>query len=98
MASNGQKFKTYSNEERYQITMEYIDGKGSYKYLANKYDLSWKTIETWVRKYRLKGTTILSKKGRPKSEKNMSELERLRLENEILKKFQAFLKEQDKKK
>ncbi|MFA5602748.1 MAG: integrase core domain-containing protein [Bacilli bacterium] len=30
--------------------MKYIEGKGSYHYLANKYNISWKTIETWVRK------------------------------------------------
>lgn len=98
MASKNQKFKSYSENERNIITMEYINGKGSYKYLADKYDLSWKTVETWVRKYRQKGTTQLLTQGRPKQDKNMSELERLRLENEILKKFQAFLKEQDKKK
>ncbi len=98
MASKGQKQKRYTDEERDLITMEYINGKGSYNYLASKYDLSWKTIETWARKYRQKGTTLKFKKGRPKTNKNMSELERLRLENEILKKFQAFFKEQDKKK
>ena len=98
MASKGQKFKSYSNEERKQITKLYISGKESIQSLSKRLEISPNTIKTWARKYHLKGTTDIIKNGRPKLDKNMSELERLRLENEILKKFRAFIKEQDKRK
>lgn len=97
MAKKGQKQNQYTDSERELITMEYIDGKGSYHYLENKYNISWKTIETWVRKYRKNGSIGLLKKGKKKTS-HLSELERLKLENEILKKFQAFLKDQQEKK
>lgn len=97
MARKGQKQKKYTDTERKMITMEYIDNKGSYRYLSAKYDISAKTIETWVRKYKKLGSVELLKKGKKKIS-NLSELEKLKLENEILKKFQAFLKDQQEKK
>lgn len=93
MAKKGQKFNKYDEKTREKITMEYINGKGSYKYLSKKYKISCKTIETWVRKYKKQGNLIHLKRGRTKKS-HLSEIERLKLENDILKKFQAFLKVQ----
>ena len=52
---------------------------------------------TWVKRYNDKGYVNRSKKGVKKDPKNMT-IEELRIENEILKKFQAFLKQQHDKK
>lgn len=97
MAKKGQIFNKYTEEQRENITLEYINGKGSYGFIARKYNISWKTLETWVRKFRNKGTLNIELRGRPKSS-HLTEIEKLRLENEILKKFQTFLKEQQEKK
>ena len=52
-------------------------------------------VETWVRQYRREGVTAFSKPiGRPRKnpESELAELERLRMENALLKKFQAELR------
>lgn len=98
MAKKGQKFRKYSDEERERITLEVIKGKESLRSAGKKYDISWKTIESWVRKYRKDGTTLQIKpRGRTKTD-DISEIEKLRMENEILKKFQTFLSQQQEKK
>jgi len=96
MARKGQKQKIISEELIEKIVKEKIKGK-TYSYLANKYDVSDGSIATWVRRYNYKGYTSRDKRGAKKNFKNMS-IEDLRIENEILKKFQAFLKQQRDKK
>jgi len=96
MAKKGQKHRKYTVEERETITKEYVSGKNQ-GYLSKKYSISIGTLKTWKRKYRRDGHTIPNKKGRPKTS-HLSEIERLRLENDILKKFQVFLKAQQEKK
>ena len=87
MATKGQKFKTFTNEERTEIVSKYMSSKYSYAILAKEYNISWKTVESMVRKY---------KKGR----NNQSHLtkEDWKERYEILKKYQAFLKAQQEKK
>lgn len=96
MAKKGQKQKRISEELILQIVKEKKQGK-SYGYLANKYKVSDGSIATWVRKYNYKGYVTREKQGVKKDPKNMT-IEDLRIENEILKKFQAFLKQQRDKK
>lgn len=96
MAKKNQVFRKYTNEERESITLEYISHKGP-KYLFKKYGVSQGTLKTWKRKYQKTGDVVPCKKGRSKS-KNLSEIDRLSLENDILKKYQAFLKVQQGKK
>ena len=96
MAKKGQKFRKFTDEERTEIVGKYISGKYGYKNLAEKYKISWKTVETMVRKYRTTGTTIAEHKGRPK-EKNLTK-EDWKERYEILKKYQAFLKAQRERK
>lgn len=43
MATKGQKFKTFTNEERAEIVSKYMSGKYSYAILAKEYNISWKT-------------------------------------------------------
>lgn len=94
MARKGQKFEKYSKELRLQIVHEKINEGKSYAYLADKYGMSWKTIETWVRIFRRDGSLDVRKKGKPKQDKGSDYKEKY----EILKKFQEFLKEVDQEK
>lgn len=96
MAKKGQKFKKINEELILKIVKEKNSGK-SYSYLAKKYNVSDGSIATWVRRYTYRGTVSRIKHGRKKDFKNMT-IEELRIENEILKKFQAFLKQQHDKK
>ena len=92
MAKKGQKFKKFTDEERTEIVSKYISGKYGYKNLANEYGISWKTVESMVRKFKKTGLTIKDKKGR----NNQAHLtkEDWKERYEILKKYQAFLKAQ----
>ncbi len=92
MASKGQKFKYQEEQLIYQIVQEKIAGK-PYSYLESKYGITRGTMMTWVKRFKDKGQVNRDKKGIRKDSKNMT-IEELRLEVEILKKFQAFLKQQ----
>ena len=95
MASKGQKFIRFTDEERTEIVGQYLSGQGSYKSIAKDRGISWKTVESMIRKYRNTGTTISKQKGRPK-EKDLTK-EDWKERYEILKKYQAFLKAQREK-
>ena len=97
MASKGQQFKKYTNEERIKIVQEYLNNEATPTMLSSKYDISIKTIWNWISKYRTKGYNLLDNRpnmsGRRKEE-NIDYKERY----EILKKYQAFLKAQRERK
>ena len=97
MALKGQKFIRFTDEERTEIVGKYLSGKYGYKSLAKKYDISWKTVESMVRKYKRTGTTITEQKGRPKNHDDLTK-EDYKERYEILKKYQAFLKAQRERK
>ena len=96
MVKKGQKFIRFTDEDHAEIVGKYISGKYGYHSLANEYGISWKTVESMVRKYRKTGTTISEQKGRPK-EKDLTK-EDYKQRYEILKKYQAFLKAQRERK
>ena len=96
MAKKGQKFKRIDEELILQIVKEKKKGK-SYSYLAKKYNVSKGSIMTWVRKYTYKGYVTRDKQGAKKNPNKMT-IEELRIEVDILKKFQAFLKQQQERK
>ena len=50
IALKGQKF------------IKFTSGKYGYRLLAKGYDISWKTVESMVRKYKKTGTTITKQK------------------------------------
>ena len=95
MAKKGQKFNTnYSDELISEVVKAYLNYEGSYKSLAEKYNISsWHTVNTWVIKYRKKNQLIRRKRGKIKGEKID-----YKSRYQILKKYQAFLKEQQEKK
>ena len=96
MASKGQKFNHYSDEQRTEIVNKYLSGKYSYSLLAKDYNISRNSIVKILRKYRITGLSIKDKKGRQK-EKDLS-IEDYKERYEIVKKYQAFLKAQREKK
>jgi len=90
MAKKGQRFKKVALDKRLEAVKEHLEEGKSYRYLGNKYGVSPKTVETWVRIYKRDGALDIQKKGRPKEE-NIDYKERY----EILKKFLEFLDEEE---
>ena len=97
MASKNQKFIRYTDEERAEIVNKYLSGKYGYGSLAKEYNISRKTVESMVRKYRKTGITFSIQKGRPKTSDNLTK-DDYKERYEILKKYQTFLKAQREKK
>ena len=90
MAKKGQKFMEYNNEFREKVVLDYLNSNLGYKRIAEKYLIeSWKTVETWVRKYKAIGT--VDNQRVKNSEINYQK------RYEILKKYLAFLKEEQEK-
>lgn len=106
MSKKGNKFQKYSVELKIKAVTDYLDGNGGYKYIAKKYGLkNHRQVYDWVKIYKGKGkegflveTRGRNSKGRPKAVKleEMSleqQVEYLKMENDILKKVQALLKD-----
>lgn len=94
MASKGQKFLKYTDEERNEILQKHLNGMSSPR-LSKEYGIPEKTIRNWKRKYYLHPELypfVGQKHGRPK-EKDLTK-EDYKERYEILKKYQAFLKAQ----
>ena len=64
----GQKFNKYTPEQRKEILDKYFARKGSSRSLAKEYNISHKTIETWIRASQQDIPLGYQKKGRPKEE------------------------------
>ena len=94
MASKGQKFNKYANELKEQILDEHFNQNLSAGFLSKKYEISIKTIETWIRKRNHPELVSGLKQGRPRKDELIDYKERY----EILKKYQAFLKAQRERK
>ena len=91
MAKKGQTFMEYDDDFREQVVKDYLSSPLGYKKIAEKYFIeSWKTVETWVRKYKSIGTTDNQK---------VKSLEiNYQKRYEIFKKYLAFLREEQEKK
>ena len=86
----GTKNKKRSPEEKETIVLELLNGEGSSYSLSRKYGVSRSLLWTWVETYRNEGIKGFSskvgkhKKGNPYAalhvKKNLTEIERLRLE------------------
>lgn len=95
MANLGQKFNKYTEEERLKYTKLILEGKKSYKEISEESGVPQGTLAVWVKKYREKGSLKTEKQGRPtKAKTDKERIKELELENEILKKFHAFLEQQ----
>ena len=86
----GTKNKMRSPEDKEAIVLELLNGEGSSYFISRKYDISRSLLWTWVETYRNEGVKGFSskvgkhKKGNPyaalHTKKNLTEVERLRLE------------------
>jgi transposase-like protein len=73
-------------EERKEIVLYCIEHKHDYKNTAEKYDISYSQVYSWVRKYDVIGkNALIDKRGHHKSDNEVDELEKLRRENKRLK-------------
>lgn len=76
-----------TKEERQEIVEYCLEQGKDYKGTATKYNVSYTQVYQWVRKYLESGETGLSdRRGKRKSDDELDELERLRRENQRLKK------------
>lgn len=73
-------------EERVETVQYCIEHENNYAEAAEKYKVSYQQVYTWLKKYEEKGVEgLLDHRGRTKPENEMSELEKLRAENRLLK-------------
>lgn len=73
-------------EERIEIVEYCIANNDNYNETAEKYNVSYQQVYTWMRKYADKGIEgLVDRRGRTKPKEEMTELERLRLEQRMLK-------------
>ena len=72
--------------ERLEIVRYCIEHGNDYKNTAAKFDVSYSQVYTWVRKYNNRGeNALIDRRGHHKSDEEVDELERLRRENNRLK-------------
>ena len=96
MAKMGQRYRKYSFDLKKQAVKEYLDGVPKSE-VMDKHDIRNESqIENWVRKFKKDGIEGLKakQKGRPIKSKTQTELEQLRMENEILKKIRDLLEQE----
>lgn len=73
-------------EERIEIVSFCIENHKDYRLAVDTYQVSYQQIYSWVKKYESHGVEALTdKRGRTKPEAEMTELEKLRAENRLLK-------------
>lgn len=91
---SGRKGMThYSKEVKIRAVRMFLEEGVAYEDIATRLTIRQAArIERWVQRYRLEGVAAFEKPiGRPKR-RSQSELERLQMENDLLKKFRAELR------
>ena len=87
------KGRKTTQEERVEIVAFCIENGKDYGLAMEKYGVSYQQIYSWVRKYKAKGVEGLTdRRGKAKPEDELTEADRLRMENKIL---QAKIKDQE---
>ncbi|WMJ81427.1 transposase [Clostridium sp. MB40-C1] len=80
--TNGRK-TTY--DERVEIVKYCIEHQNNYAETAQKYQVSYQQVYSWTTKYEENGIkALLDKRGKRKPEGEMSEVEKLRVQNKLL--------------
>lgn len=89
------KGRKTSQEERAEIVAFCIENNKNYTLTVEKYNISYQQIYSWVRKYEINGVEgLIDHRGKSKKQEDLTEADRLRMENKIL---QAKLKDQEMK-
>ena len=87
------KGRKTTQEERAEIVAFCIENGKDYVLAMEKYSVSYQQIYSWVRKYEAKGVEGLTdRRGKAKSKDELTEADKLRMENKIL---QAKLKDME---
>lgn len=100
---NMTKGRTTSYEERIEIVIFCIANRDNYRATAEKFQVSYQQVYTWVKKYKEQGCeSLLDHRGKRKSPEKLSEAEKittqlklLEAENKRLKMENDFLKKLD---
>ena len=87
--SGGNKLMTKARkttfEERIEIVKYCIANDKNYALTMEKYNISYQQIYLWVRKYEEKGIDgLIDRRGKAKVESDLSEVDRLKAQNQIL--------------
>lgn len=87
----------YTIDKKQEAVRLFLEGGYTYREIAKQLGIrKAERIEVWVREYRREGTVAFTRSiGRPRkqAEGEQGELERLRMENALLKKLQSELRE-----
>ena len=79
------KGRKTSYEERVQIVKYCIEQQNNYAETAQKYQVSYQQVYSWITKYETDGVEALQdKRGKRKTSDEMSEIEKLKAENKLL--------------
>lgn len=80
------KGRKTTRDERIKIVEDCIANNNNYNETAEKYKVSYQQVYTWVHKYQENGVEALEdRRGKRKDEDSMTELEKLKAENRLLK-------------
>lgn len=79
------KGRKTAQEERVEIVAFCLENGKNYQLTMEKYNVSYDQIYSWVHKYELNGVNgLIDRRGKRKSEDQITETERLQMENKIL--------------
>lgn len=73
-------------EERVEIVQYCLENNKNYNETAKKFNVSYQQVRLWVLKYKEGGLdALIDRRGRKKSEEELTELDRIKIENKLLK-------------
>ena len=73
-------------QERIDIVTDHIESGMSYAEIAEKYDVSYQQVYQWIQKYKANGIDgLVDRRGHSKPVEEMTDIEKLRAENRMLK-------------
>ena len=79
-------------DERIEIVRYYLENGTNYNETAIKFNVSYQQVRLWVLKYEKGGLdALIDKRGRKKSEEELTELDRIKIENRLLKSKAIYL-------
>ena len=79
-------------DERIEIVRYYLENGTNYNETAIKFNVSYQQVRLWVLKYEKGGLdALIDKRGRKKSEEELTELDRIKIENKLLKSKAKYL-------
>lgn len=97
MAKKNQKFNSYSSELKKEILDKYFSNQGSSLSLSKEYNISYKTIDNWIWKFKQGKNIVIDHRTISSGNRKEQDID-YKEKYEILKNYQAFLKAQREKK